>query len=735
MERSYASKAVLKIILRTLLPTIGILVLLGGLILYVLIPAFETSLIDAKKMMIQELTNSVWSLLSDYEHRVDLGELTREEAQLRAISRIRELRYGPDNKDYFWINDLKPTLVVHPYRPDLVGEDLSDFQDQNGKYLFLEFVNAVTEDKDRAFIDYVWQWQDEEERIAPKMSYVRLFEPWGWVVGTGVYMEDINQTLLLARRSTYGVISWLLFIIAVWSVYNIWRIEKAEQKRNQAVHALRTSEAQLSTLFDSAYQFIHQLDHSGRIVKANQTSLNFVHQEQNFVIGQYFWNSIWFINDVDIQPLVKQAVDLCLSGQFVQKEITLYNNSGQSIVVDMTFKPICNDQNQIRSMIVESRDISRRKTAEERINKQLKQLNALHQIDLAINGGQSLVQVCQVIFNQIEVLYPFEGLALWRYEPETTSLIAILDRGFRNTWVNLRIELGDGFVGKVALEKKILTRDDRDWFAESNMEFVLDEGFVDFAGFPLIAHGELEGVLELFHREKIEIPEEDWQFLNVIAGQTAIAVDNAVLLSNLKRTNIELRMAYDRTLEGWAKALELRDEETEGHSRRVTETTLQLAKMVGLDDEEMIHIRRGAILHDIGKMGIEDRILSKPGPLSPAEWEKMKFHPVYAKQLLEPIPYLRKALDIPYCHHEWWNGEGYPRGIRGEEIPLAARVFSVIDVWDALSHDRPYRSAWPAAKIIQYIQELSGRQFDPFVVEKFLELINREPEFFITHEF
>ena len=186
-----------------------------------------------------------------------------------------------------------------------------------------------------------------------------------------------------------------------------------------------------------------------------------------------------------------------------------------------------------------------------------------------------------------------------------------------------------------------------------------------------------------------------------------------------------LRVAYDETIQGWGRALDLRDDETAGHSARVAELTLQLAAAIGVSQEELVHIRRGAILHDIGKIGIPDRILQKNGPLSEAEWKVMKMHPVYSYEMLSPIKYLETALEIPYCHHEKWNGSGYPRGLKEEEIPLAARIFAVVDVWDALNSDRPYRSRWPVEKIKAHILEQSGMQFDPHVVAAFLEMIEQ----------
>jgi PAS domain S-box-containing protein/putative nucleotidyltransferase with HDIG domain len=191
----------------------------------------------------------------------------------------------------------------------------------------------------------------------------------------------------------------------------------------------------------------------------------------------------------------------------------------------------------------------------------------------------------------------------------------------------------------------------------------------------------------------------------------------------LQRANEDLREAYDRTIEGWVLALDLRDRETEGHTQRVTEMAIRLARELGCTDEELLHIRRGALLHDMGKMGIPDEILQKPGPLTNEEWSIMRRHPLYAYQMLSPIHYLRQSLIIPYCHHERWDGSGYPQGLKGEEIPLFARLFAVVDVWDALSSDRPYRKRIAPQEVANYLQEESGRLFDPGIVEKFLLLI------------
>jgi putative nucleotidyltransferase with HDIG domain len=197
------------------------------------------------------------------------------------------------------------------------------------------------------------------------------------------------------------------------------------------------------------------------------------------------------------------------------------------------------------------------------------------------------------------------------------------------------------------------------------------------------------------------------------------------MVASLNQSKLDLLNAYDRTLEGWSMALELRDQETEGHTRRVAEMTMNLANLMGFEGEDLVNIRRGALLHDIGKMGIPDKILLKPGELTPKEWEIMRKHPEFAYEMLWPIEYLRPAIPIPHSHHEWWNGSGYPRGLSGEDIPLPARIFAVIDVWDAMSSDRPYRKALPEEEVCDYLVASRGIHFDPQVVEAFFELINK----------
>jgi putative nucleotidyltransferase with HDIG domain len=232
-------------------------------------------------------------------------------------------------------------------------------------------------------------------------------------------------------------------------------------------------------------------------------------------------------------------------------------------------------------------------------------------------------------------------------------------------------------------------------------------------------------VLEVFHPEPRDDSEEWIEFLETLAGQTAIAIDSSELVQNLEKSNFRLLQAYDSTIKGWAHALDLRDKETEDHSQRVTEMTVNIARDLGMSEEELAHLRRGALLHDIGKMGVPDAILLKPGKLTDEEWNIMRKHPIHAFEMLSPIEYLRPSLDIPYCHHEKWDGSGYPRGLKGEEIPVAARIFAVADVFDALTSDRPYRKAWSREAAFEYIHKESGKHFDPLMVDKFFKEVNK----------
>lgn len=357
-------------------------------------------------------------------------------------------------------------------------------------------------------------------------------------------------------------------------------------------------------------------------------------------------------------------------------------------------------------------------------------LSALHSIDMAITSSLDLQLTLSVLLDQVVSQMNVDAADILLFDPALHWLEFASGRGFLQPSARTEHQrLGDSPAGKVALERRVISLSDlskEDILTEQWLS--PEEGFESYFAAPLIAKGQVKGVLELFNRQPYH-PDSEWlEFLETLATQAAIALDSAELFERLQRSNEELSMAYDATIEGWSRALELRDQETHGHAQRVTELTIRLARRLSVRDEEIPHYRRGVLLHDIGKMAIPDSILLKDSTLTPEEKEIMKRHPVYAYELLQPIAYLKPAIDIPYAHHEWWDGSGYPRGLKGEEIPMAARIFAVVDVWDALRSDRSYRMAWPVQKVIEHIRSLSGTHFDPKVVEEFIKMMqNGEP--------
>ncbi len=357
--------------------------------------------------------------------------------------------------------------------------------------------------------------------------------------------------------------------------------------------------------------------------------------------------------------------------------------------------------------------------------RRMQNLLSLRTIDTAIASSFDINFTIGILLDQVVKQLGVDAADILVFNPATKTFQYSNGQGFHTQALKYTdLQLGDGHAGRAARERHtiIIQNLDKNPAGLQRSADLASEGFVTYIGVPLIAKGQIQGVLEVFHREPLELEQEKIGFLEMLAGQAAIAIDNARLFENLQGSSNELMMAYDETIEGWSRAMDLRDEETEGHSLRVTQLTLQLANNLGVGMEEMVHIRRGALLHDIGKIGVPDSILRKPGKLTPEEWEIMRKHPQFAHDMLAPILYLKKALEIPYCHHEKWDGTGYPRGLEGEQIPLAARIFAVVDVWDALTSDRPYRKAWTEKKALEYIREQSGRHFDPTVVEAFLRV-------------
>lgn len=490
-------------------------------------------------------------------------------------------------------------------------------------------------------------------------------------------------------------------------------------ERLRSLEAVRESEERFRRLSEAAFEGVCISD-QGRVVDANPRLAQMTGYSLPEILGKPVLDFL--------APSQRDRAAAYLE-TFTEEpfEFLFLRRDGSEFPVECRTRPLPFGGRTVRVTAV--RDITERKRTEMRVRRQVERLSALRTIDAAISASLDLKTVLSTFLEQAVARLEVDAAAILLLDPVDQTLEFAASRGFRTDALrHTHLQLGQCFAGRAALTRRRVRVEDLkhapEEFARSPL--FLSEDFRAYFAVPLLSRGQVKGVLEVFHRTYLD-PDAEWlDFLDTLAGQAAIAVDNVGLFENLQKTNLELASAYETTLEGWSRALELRDQETQGHTLRVAELTVRLARALSLPESEMAHIRRGALLHDIGKMGIPDAILLKPGPLTEAEWTVMKRHTEYAADLLGPIEFLRPALDIPTCHHERWDGKGYPRGLQGEEIPLAARIFSVVDSYDALSSDRPYRKAWPPEKVQDYLQEEAGRRFDPAVVAVFLDLLKRK---------
>jgi PAS domain S-box-containing protein/putative nucleotidyltransferase with HDIG domain len=498
---------------------------------------------------------------------------------------------------------------------------------------------------------------------------------------------------------------------------NITSIKLAEAE-------LRESEALNRAIVDTAADAIITRDVRGTIRTFNAAAVRMYGYEAAEIIGRHMRylipESMHSIFEKNVNEF-KNTFEPC--GLALRREGAGKRKDGTTFPLEFAVSAVHAGDTPLYTIIL--RDITERKQAQEIIHRQFERLTALRAIDSFISASLDLRVTLQFLMDQILSLLQVDAASALIYNRHTHRLEFAAGKGFRfPDQAHRSLHIGVGPIGSAVLERHTIHIENMRLREETSFpdSLVAQEGFIAYMAVPLLAKGQVIGVLELFHRAPL-CPDEDWHdFLKTLAGQMAIAVDNATLFDDLQRTNIKLTLAYDATIEGWSRALDLRDKETEGHTLRVTEMTLRLARAMGIGEDEMVHVRRGALLHDIGKMGIPDTILLKPGPLTAEEQQIMSRHPEYAYDMLYPIAFLRPALDIPLYHHEKWDGTGYPRRLKGVQIPLTARIFAVADVWDALRSDRPYREAWPPERVRDHIRSLAGSHFDPTIVDMFLTL-------------
>lgn len=486
------------------------------------------------------------------------------------------------------------------------------------------------------------------------------------------------------------------------------------------MHNLPDANEQLQAIFRAFPDLLFVLDSQGTILDYKSGDTRIFDQPQDALIGQH-------VTDILPGDVGTRFQDALLRAQ----------ESRQTVSIDFSI------QAQRKQLWFEARfvglphehfaafvrDITERKVNELTIRRQLDRLSALRAVDMAITSSLDLRLTLSILVNQVKAQLGVNAARILLTDPETGALRFAAGDGFRTSMLQVTsLKQTEGHAERAASTRQLVRVTN---LARGNPEFLSSpyleqEGFVDYFAVPLIAKARVLGVLEVFHRTPLA-PGPEWlDFLEMLAGQAAIAVESAVMLNNVERTNAALTLAYDATIEGWSRALDLREREPEGHTQRVTELTIRLASMVGVPDQQIVHIRRGAVLHDIGKMALPDGILFKPGPLDDDEWHLMRQHTSIAVELLSPITYLGPALEIPEFHHERWDGTGYPHGLHEEEIPLAARLFAVVDVYDSVTSPRPYRGAWTRDQAMVYIQAESGRHFDPKVVGTFISMMEQQ---------
>ena len=348
----------------------------------------------------------------------------------------------------------------------------------------------------------------------------------------------------------------------------------------------------------------------------------------------------------------------------------------------------------------------------------LKQLNALHTIDRTINASLDIHFTANILLAQVAQQLKVNAATLLKFNELSQLFTVLATYQYPKHLIPAVYRLVNDPVRQAVLERKIIGVEDLPKFYGDKHFFQRSagQGYSGYAAVPLISKGQVKGVLELFKHRALQFTEEWQQFLEALAAQTAIAIDNAEMFETLQRNQAQLSLAYEGVIEGFARALELRDPDTHGHSKLVAAITVRLARRFGFEEQALTHIRHGVLLHDIGNLAIPETILQKPDVLSEKEWQIIRMHPVYAMQILSNIPSLQPAAVIPYCHHERWDGTGYLRQLKGENIPLEARIFALVDVWDTLRSARPYRQAWQREQVLEYLRAQAGKQFDPTVV-------------------
>jgi len=504
-------------------------------------------------------------------------------------------------------------------------------------------------------------------------------------------------------------------------------VDITEQKEYEL--GLLMNERRFRSLAESSQDIITLFDHEYRIVYFNQAGLEIFGLGESEVNGK---SPGEIFSDIRMVRNLEMDVEQVFQSEGLVQRIAIWpenvnnvnNANNHKIVFDWRLSPVLNSEGQVEWVLGIARDISAIIETESALKKSEEKFRRIFETS---GSGISITDLSGNFTAGNPAVLNMLGYELDEYTQ--LSFIDITHPEDIQENIQMLEEYKAGTRDSFTIEKRVFHKDGRILWGKLISTLVRDE-----SGYPLYTIGMLEDITDRkLADEKEKLVQLELKRLLDDADQSRKAMlsvieDQKITEEELKRLTNDLLVAYDSTLQGWSNALELREQETAGHSRRVVELTLKIARAIGIEEENLAYIERGALLHDIGKMGIPDNILLKPGPLSDDEWVIMKKHPIYAYNLLSKIDFLKQAVDIPFSHHERWDGSGYPQGLAGENIPLAARIFAVVDIWDALGSDRPYRPAWKRKDIMKYIQDISGKHLDPGIVNVFLQLMETDED-------
>ncbi|MEW6180746.1 MAG: HD domain-containing phosphohydrolase [Chloroflexota bacterium] len=502
-------------------------------------------------------------------------------------------------------------------------------------------------------------------------------------------------------------------------------------------YALAASERQYREMLQKMQLIAVILDREGKVVFSNEYFLKLTGWNWQDVLQCDWFERFMLPAEREkrraryLQHIQREKIDH-------QQESWLLTRTGDKRLIAWNNTFIRNPDGSVAGMARIGQDITEARQNEEKIRQHLQEsslllerLQTLREIDTTITSPQTPSEKMEIIMNTIKTALKVDAVNILT-ESVPGFLLPYASRGFNLAQImpisaQIKVkEAEDSLNRGIPLIINRLVMGELSHWLTSRFSGFMPYQF--YAAVPMLVNGKRYGILEVFAHKPFT-PGDEWRaFFQTLASQTAIALDHNQMIQDIQHAYQELQQAYRATIEGWSATLELRDKETQGHSERMLTLSERLGRRMGLNEKQLEDLRYGVLLHDIGKMAVPDAILNKPGPLSEEEWAVMRQHPQFAYDVLSKIPFLKGAMDVIYCHHERWDGSGYPRGLKGEQIPLYARIFAVVDVWDALTNDRPYREAWSTEKALAYLQEQAGILFDPQVVEKFVALILEESQ-------